>query len=127
MRLWAEQLIHKLPQKQLCGQWKECAALLGNGWGRKHSIVNYVFSHSESFLVAYSIKIFFEMKRRGYNPNPKMMRNQLMKRYTEDEVNRFIILGRDIYNRGLPIYKEHNEEYLRECLLNLKEKGMELE
>lgn len=127
MRLWAEQLIYKLPQKQLCGQWRECAALLGSGWGRKHSVVNYVFSHSESFLVAYSIKIFFEMKRRGYNPNPKMMRNQLMKRYTEDEVNRFIILGRDIYNRGLPIYKEHDEGYLKECLLNLKEKGIELE
>lgn len=127
MRLWSEQLIHKLPQKQLCGQWRECAALLGNGWGRKHSTVDYVFSHSESFLVAYSIKIFFEMKRRGYSPNSKMMRNQLMKRYNKDEVNRFIILGKDIYDRGLLIYKEHDEEYLKECLLNLKEKGIKLE
>ena len=34
MRLWHQDLIHKLPQKQLCGQWRECAALLGNGWGK---------------------------------------------------------------------------------------------
>lgn len=126
MRLWHQNLISKLPQQQLCGQWRECAALLGNGWGRKHSVVNYVFQHSESFLVAYSILIFNEMRSRGYNPNPKMMRNQLLKRYSEQEVNKFIVLGKDISKRGLMIYKEHNNEYLQECLFNLKNKGIEI-
>ena len=126
MRLWHQNLINKLPQKQLCGQWRECAALLGNGWGRKHSIVDYVFTHSESFLVAYSILIFYEMKNRGYNPNSKMMREQLLKRYSEEEVNKFIILGKDIANRKLTIYKEHNEEYLKECLKNLENKGIKI-
>lgn len=124
MRLWHQSLLSKLPQKQLCGQWRECAALLGNGWGKKHSVVNYVFDHSESFLVAYSILVFFEMKRRGYNPNPKMMRNQLLKRYPEEEVDKFIILGKDISQRGLIIYKEHDNNYLKECILNLKNKGI---
>lgn len=124
MRLWHQSLLSKLPQKQLCGQWRECAALLGNGWGKKHSVVNYVFDHSESFLVAYSILVFFEMKRRGYNPNPKMMRNQLLKRYTREEVNKFIILGKDISRRGLTIYKEHDNDYLKECILNLQNKGI---
>lgn len=124
MRLWHQSLLSKLPQKQLCGQWRECAALLGNGWGKKHSVVNYVFDHSESFLVAYSILVFFEMKRRGYNPNPKMMRNQLLKRYSEEEVNKFIVLGKDISRRGLIIYKEHDNNYLKECILNLKNKGI---
>lgn len=124
MRLWHQSLLSKLPQKQLCGQWRECAALLGNGWGKKHSVVNYVFDHSESFLVAYSILVFFEMKRRGYNPNPKMMRNQLLKRYSEEEVNKFIILGKDISKRGLIIYKEHDNNYLKGCILNLKNKGI---
>ena len=126
MRLWHQNLINKLPQQQLCGQWRECAALLGNGWGRKHSTVDYVFTHSESFLVAYSILIFFEMKRRGYNPNVKMMRTQLLKRYSEEEVNKFIILGRDVSQRGLIIYKEHNDEYLKECLSNLENKGIKI-
>lgn len=124
MRLWHQSLLSKLPQKQLCGQWRECAALLGNGWGKKHSVVNYVFDHSESFLVAYSILVFFEMKRRGYNPNPKMMRNQLLKRYSEEKVDKFIILGKDISQRGLLIYKEHDNNYLKECILNLKNKGI---
>ena len=126
MRLWHQNLINKLPQKQLCGQWRECAALLGNGWGRKHSIVDYVFTHSESFLVAYSILIFYEMKNRGYNPNSKMMREQLLKRYSEEEVNKFIILGKDIANRKLTIYFVHNEEYLKECLKNLENKGIKI-
>ena len=126
MRLWHQNLIHKLPQQQLCGQWRECAALLGNGWGRKHAVVNYVFDHSESFLVAYSILIFNEMRQRGYNPNPKMMRTQLSKRYNEEEVNRFIVLGKDISQRGLMIYKEHNDDYLAECLLNLENKGIKI-
>lgn len=124
MRLWHQSLLSKLPQKQLCGQWRECAALLSNGWGKKHSVVNYVFDHSESFLVAYSILVFFEMKRRGYNPNPKMMRNQLLKRYSEEEVDKFIVLGKDISRRGLIIYKEHDNNYLKECILNLKNKGI---
>lgn len=124
MRLWHQSLLSKLPQKQLCGQWRECAALLGNGWGKKHSVVNYVFDHSESFLVAYSILVFFEMKRRRYNPNPKMMRNQLLKRYSEEEVDKFIVLGKDISRRGLIIYKEHDNNYLKECILNLKNKGI---
>lgn len=126
MRLWHESLIHRLPQKQLCGQWRECAALLGNGWGKKHSVVNYVFTHSESFLVAYSILIFNEMRLRGYKPNPKMMRNQLLKRLNEEEVNKLIILGKDISKRGITIYKEHNQEYLIECLENLKNKGIKI-
>lgn len=124
MRLWHQSLLSKLPQKQLCGQWRECAALLGNGWGKKHSVVNYVFDHSESFLVAYSILVFFEMKRRGYNPNSKMMRNQLLKRYSEKEVDKFIVLGKDISSRGLIIYKEHDNNYLKECILNLQNKGI---
>lgn len=124
MRLWHETLINKLPQKQLCGQWRECIALLGNGWGKKHSVVDYVFTHSESFLVAFSMKVCYEMLNRGYHPNPKLIREALEKRYDKEEANKFIILGKDISKRGLMIYKEHNANYLKECLNNLKEKGI---
>ena len=126
MRLWHESLISKLPQQQLCGQWRECIALLGNGWGRKHSTVDYVFTHSESFLVGFAIKVCYEMIARGYHPNPKLIRQALMKRYNEEQVNKFIILGKDIASRGIPIYKEHNKNYLIECITNLKNKGIEI-
>ena len=39
MRLWHEALISQLPRPQLLGQHRECCALRGNGWGRKHATV----------------------------------------------------------------------------------------
>ena len=44
MRLWHQALIPKLPRPQLLGQHRECCALRGNGWGKKHATVDYVFS-----------------------------------------------------------------------------------
>ena len=46
MRLWHQDLIPKLPRPQLLGQHRECCALRGNGWGKKHATVNYVFDYS---------------------------------------------------------------------------------
>ena len=34
------------------------------------------------------------------------IKNALLNRYNEEEVNRFLILGKDISKRGIPIYKE---------------------
>ena len=45
MRLWHETLISQLPRPQLLGQHRECCALRGNGWGRKHATVDYVFTY----------------------------------------------------------------------------------
>lgn len=61
MRLWHEALISQLPRPQLLGQHRECCALRGNGWGRKHATVDYVFTHSPYRLYAYHDLI---MKRR---------------------------------------------------------------
>ena len=64
MRLWHEDLIFQLPRPQLLGQHRECCALRGNGWGRKHATVNYVFTHSPYHLYAYHVLIMEEMTRR---------------------------------------------------------------
>ena len=45
------------------------------------------------------------MKLKGLNPNPKMMREALLKRLPEEEVKRIIIIGKDIAKRGIPIYR----------------------
>ena len=71
MRLWHQSLIKYLPRQQLLGQHRECCALRGKGWGRNHSVVNYVFTHSPAYLVAYHYLVMNEMKERGYNPNEK--------------------------------------------------------
>lgn len=40
MRLWHQSLIPKLPRQQLLGQHRECCALRGLGWGKKHKELN---------------------------------------------------------------------------------------
>ena len=70
MKLWYQFLISKLPRQQLLGQHKELCALRGRGWGRNHSVVNYVFEHEPERLVAYHFEVMDDMRKRGYNPDP---------------------------------------------------------
>lgn len=127
MRLWHQKLIPLLPRQQLLGQHRECAALRGKGWGRKHSVVDYVFTHIPERLVAYHYLVMDEMERRGYKPD-KIWR----------DINyRGKVLGVEPnwcdeamfetwhYYKG-NIYEEHDEYYLEECRENLREKGIEV-
>ena len=131
MRLWHQDLIPHLPRQQLLGQHRELAALRGKGWGRKHSVVDYVFTHPTAWLVAYHRLIMDEMERRGYHPD----------RTWDDPCWRGSTLGREegwaaadivddqycyVAHKGGIIYPEHDEAYLIECLENLKEKGIDL-
>jgi uncharacterized protein (TIGR02328 family) len=120
MRLWHYELIPKLPQKQLCGQWRECIALLGNGWGKKHKTVDYVFKYPESHLVRYAYNVYAEMNRRGYNPNFTLVYNAMIKRLAESTVLSHIYGADTFYGN----YPEHNDEYMAECLENLRSKGV---
>ena len=68
MRLWHEDLISQLPRPQLLGQHRECCALRGNGWGRKHATVDYVFTHSSlSSLCLSSLDHERKWLTSGYN------------------------------------------------------------
>lgn len=64
-----------------------------------------ILKHSESFFVAYCMLLFYELRRKGENPNPKAIREILSFRHNEEEINKLIILGKDISKRGIPIYK----------------------
>lgn len=66
MRLWHQDLIPLLPRQQLLGQHRECCALRGKGWGKKHSVVDYVFTHPISMLEDYHQAVMQEMESRGY-------------------------------------------------------------
>lgn len=132
MRLWHEELIPYLPRQQLLGQHRECCALRGKGWGRKHSTVDYVFTHSPCFLVAYHYCIMEEMRSRNYYPhsvwnNPCWRGSQLGEQ--EDWVEKQYVEELLSFSKanGKTIYPEHDDDYLRECLDNLKSKGIEIE
>lgn len=123
MRLWHQSLIPILPHQQLLGQHRECCALRGNGWGRKHATVNYVFDHNPMMLVMYHFKIIKEMFRRGMTGVDKLWGNPLYRGKScepwswDDDLIQLDLLTQ---------YPEHNDQYLRECINNLKNKGIEL-
>ena len=121
MRLWHEQIIHLLPKNQLLGQHRECCALRGNGWNKKHKTVDYVFTYSPYKLFIYHSKIMDEMEKRGYRVSAewrdKNYRGQKAESYSNLEET----------NISSPIYKEHNDEYLLECIENLAGKGIKLD
>ena len=130
MRLWHQKLIPYLPRQQLLGQHRECCVLRGKGWGRKHATVDYVFTHNPAKLVAYHYLIMEEMKKRGYNPdkvwNYSNYRGSTLGYVNPMEFCDDILLFANVTS-GAIIYPEHNEEYLEECLDNLKSKGIEIE
>ncbi len=95
-------MIPNLPKNQLLGQHRECCALRGNGWNKKHKTVDYVF--------LYSYQVATEWRDKNY-------RGKIAESYVnleEVEIN-------------TPIYKEHNDAYLQECIDNLRAKGIEIE
>lgn len=130
MRLWHQKLIPYLPRQQLLGQHRECCALRGKGWGRKHSVVDYVFTHDPECLVAYHYLIIDEMTRRGYNhdvnwENPDWRGNNIGEQ--KEWANRWDVdTCHYLATTGKIIYDEHNDAYLRECIDNLKSKSIDI-
>ena len=121
MRLWHEQIIHLLPKNQLLGQHRECCALRGKGWNKKHKTVDYVFTYSPYNLFIYHSKIMDEMEKRGY----RVSREWRDKNYRGQKAESYSNLEET--NISSPIYKEHNDEYLQECIENLAGKGIKLD
>ena len=120
MRLWHEQIIHLLPKNQLLGQHRECCALRGNGWRKKHKTVDYVFLYSPYHLFKYHSLVMDEMEKRGYQVSVEWRD----KNYRGKKAEKYDNLEEEIIDR--PIYKEHNTEYLMECIENLRKKGITL-
>ena len=121
MRLWHEQLIPLLPKNQLLGQHRECCALRGNGWNKKHKTVDYAFSYSPYHLFSYHSVVMDEMEERGY----KVSEEWRDKNYRGKTAEKYDNLEEKMIES--PIYQEHNGEYLLECIENLRNKGIKIE
>ena len=130
MRLWHEALIPHLPRQQLLGQHRECCALRGNGWGKPHATVNYVFKHTPMHLAAYHCRVMDEMTRRGYSPDNRwynpLYRGKTAPKHRDTDDTKARIFFMTLY-RPSKVYPEHDEQYLKECLENLAGKGIVLE
>lgn len=125
MRLWHQLLIPYLPRQQLLGQHRECCALRGKGWGRKHATVDYVFDHPMEKLILYHFLVMREMERRRYRVDQKWYNPS----YRGKSLPVCNTCGITIeYGKGShteeKIYPEHNTDYLLSCLNNLCNKGV---
>lgn len=124
MRLWHQKLIPYLDDKRLLSQHRECCALRGKGWGRKHSTVDYVFTYDLSHLYQYHLLVMHELAVRNFYVYPCWyMRTYRGKHLQSGTLND---IGCYIYGRNGMIYKEHDNAYLKECLLNLRAKNAQL-
>lgn len=120
MRLWHEDLLSVLPRQQLLGQHRECCALRGRGWGKPHSVVNYVFKYDRSKLELYHMKVMQEMFRRGYRVTEEWLHTNYRGKSIDTVVGGIIELV------DYKVYAEHDDNYLRECVENLRGKGIEV-
>jgi len=126
MRLWHQKLIPKLPRQQLLGQHRECAALRGLGWGKKHSTVDYVFKYPVEWLVAYHNVVMMEMDDRGYKVDTSWFRSS----YRGKTCDNSWVIDYDILCDATEldiIYPEHDDAYYKECVENLRGKGIVIE
>lgn len=134
MRLWHQSLIPYLDKQRLLRQHRELCALRGKGWGKKHSTVDYVFTHEPDYLMAYHLLVMEEMIRRGYNPNgiwftPNWRGEMIgMDNWIEKigEEALYFQLCHAANEEGEMIFPEHNDEYFEECLRILREKGVQI-
>jgi uncharacterized protein (TIGR02328 family) len=133
MRLWHQSLIPFLDRQRLLGQHRECCALRGKGWGRKHATVDYVFKHEVEWLVAYHYLVMDEMRRRGYNPdynwNNPLYRGSTIGEMTDLWADGDMVDDQYCYaiHKGGIIYPEHDDAYLAECIALLKEKEVPID
>ncbi|HSH51455.1 MAG TPA: TIGR02328 family protein [Bacteroidales bacterium] len=121
MRLWHQALIPRLPREQLLGQHRECCALRGKGWNKKHSTVDYVFRYSYFRLYTYHLMVMGEMIARGYKVTPAWTELQYRGKQIGYDYSTFTEIE---YIDSNAIYPEHNKQYHQDCIDNLKEKGI---
>ena len=126
MRLWHQVLIPYIDNKRLYAQHRECCALRGKGWGRKHATVDYVFKYDLAHLYAYHCIVMHEISHRSryFNIDSEWYRRTYRgKNLPESSLAE---TGIFVDNSNKLIYAEHDDKYLEECLLNLRSKGAEL-
>lgn len=112
MRLWHEKLLPHLSKQWLLGQHRECCALRGRGWGKKHSTVDYVFKYHISRIVGYHLKVIKQLEKMNVNID-KNWKNCFY---------RGKLVGFDPSLSNIEVdfnYSEHDDNYLKQCLENL--------
>ena len=110
----------------MLGQHRECCALRGKGWKRKHATVDYVFKYTKVPLYMYHMEVIREMFKRGYSVKRDWLRIDYQGKNLERD-NTYYLLNEKYYKRAVKnesvVYPEHDQDYLIECINLLKQKN----
>ena len=87
---------------------------------KKHATVDYVFTHSPYKLYQFHLLVMAEMQARGYHPDAKWFDST----YRGLHCPAYLVLAPCPLTD--PIYPEHDQQYLAECLENLRSKGIQI-
>ena len=123
MRLWHYKMIPYLPKKQLISQWRECVACMEiyrapnlRGKEIKSPLIDYIKNYDPTWLTFYTYLVLKEFNKRGF----KYSRKRYNEFYIWGDIGYFF--GNNLKEDDYPMFKEHNNEYLKICYYNLKEK-----
>lgn len=105
MRLWHIDLIPYLPRPQLLSQWRELNSIFKKQ--DKYILINYIYDYDKRPLMNYTEAVLREMIDRHY----KIRSFDNYRKYFKN-INSF----------GTERFKEHGNEYLLICFMNLYEK-----
>lgn len=111
MRLWHVDLLSALPKPQLVAQWRELNSIYKKQ--DKHILINYIYNYDKTYLYEYSLCVIYEL----LNRHIKIRSYKNFNFYFSDLPAEFI------RNDKLK-YLEHDNEYLKICYWNLREKFM---
>lgn len=95
---------------------EQLRTLRGKGFGKPHSVVNYVFKYEYSKLFYYHTKVMEVMESRLYKPNVLWK----IQKYRGKKIG--IDNTSFTENYDYTDYIEHNDAYLTECIENLYKK-----
>ena len=118
MRLWHVDLIPVLPSEQLIGQWRELHAIkayIDKNGKLVHPLVRKVLDYGILDFKVYTIKVYDELKFRGYHLNREKL-NSILCWSSPCFPKPPVVQDPSVYSAW------HNLRYLKQCYYNLEEK-----
>ena len=119
MKCWHKDLINVLPRNQLIGQWRECCMIgsnLANIGTPNHILVNKIMEYTPDHFFTYTMLVYAELFKRGYNPNPKTINTFNENLFKAFGRNNYSLVDHDELFKGW-----HSTRYLLQCLCKIEE------
>ena len=120
MRLWHQDLISVLPDKQLLSQWRELNSIYKKK--DKHILINFIYQYSDLDLLIYSQLVIQEMIKRNFKIKSL---NNYYKYFKKESPEIVEDLQMPWKIEGDYVFKKHFDNiYLIICCYNLYEKAI---